>query len=109
MSRHSIALPATTPSANAIVVIGYDCGVRGPHYFCYIYDGAEATPYPIWHSWFTPGYHHVQQVARFEPVLAQWNIDLPSFIVKALEEDWVKNHLETEYCWQADGTFEQVR
>lgn len=109
MSRHSIALPATTSSATATVVIGYDCGAKGPHYFLYVFDGAEPTSQPAWHSWFTPGYHHVRDLERFGPVLAQWGITLPAFLVKVLEEDWVKNHLETEYCWHADGTFEQMR
>ncbi|MGI0813412.1 hypothetical protein ACRCPG_33060, partial [Pseudomonas aeruginosa] len=33
----------------------------------------------------------------------------PHFLKRALREDWVKTQLNTEYCWQADGSFDQIR
>lgn len=41
MSRHTIEMAATTSSGKALVVVGYDNGKTGPHYFCYVFDTTE--------------------------------------------------------------------
>lgn len=109
MSRHTIELPASTSSGRALVSVGYDNGVRGPHYFCYIFDATEPMATPLFNSLFSLGHMNAQQVSEFDAPLAQWGISLPDFISKALGEDWAKNQLDCDYCWQDDGTFDQIR
>lgn len=108
MSRHTIELPSSTPAGKAIVVTGYDNGMKGPHFFCYVFDASEPMTAPLWNSLFTLDHSHAQRPDEFDPVLAQWGITLPDFIARALGEDWVKNQLNCEYFWHSDGTFEQV-
>lgn len=108
MSRHSIELAASTKSGKALVVIGYQIGQHGPHYFCYLFDSTEPMTTPLWSSMFSLEHAHAQSPNEFAPVLADYGIELPDFLRKALEEDWVKNQLNCEYCWQDDGTFDQI-
>ncbi len=109
MSRHTIELPSTTSAGRAIVVIGFQVGASGPHYFCYVFDATEPMTTPIWNSMFAPGYGTAQEVDAFDEVLKSWGVTLPDFIKRALSEDWVKTQLNTEYCWQSDGCFDQIR
>ncbi|MDR8015437.1 hypothetical protein [Ectopseudomonas guguanensis] len=109
MSRHTIELPSTTSASRAIVVIGYQSGANGPHYFCYLFDATDPMTRPLWNSLFAPGYGEVQEADGFDEVLQKWGVQLPDFLKRALREDWVKNQLNTEYCWQADGSFDQIR
>jgi len=83
--------------------------MKGPHFFCYVFDASEPMTTPVWNSLFTLDYSHAQQASEFAPVLAQWGISLPDFIVRALGEDWAKNQLNCEYFWQDDGSFDQIR
>lgn len=108
MSRHTIELPSSTPAGMAIVVIGYQNGGNGPLYFCYLFDATEPMTTPLWNSMFSPGHAAIQETDGFDTVLEQWGVTLPDFIKRALGEDWVKNQLNTEYCWQADGSFDQI-
>lgn len=108
MSRHTIELPSTTAAGKALVVVGYDNGVKGPHFFCYVFDATEPMTTPLWNSLFTLEYSQAQRANEFGPVLMQWGITLPERLVDALTEDWAKNQLNCEYCWQQDGTFEQA-
>lgn len=109
MSRHTIELPATTATGKVILIVGYDNGVHGSHYFCYLFDTTEPMATSLWNSLFSPEHMNAQQVSEFEPVLATWGVELPGFIKDALTEDWAKNQLNCEYCWQEDGTFDQIR
>lgn len=108
MSRHTIELPSITDAGKAIVVTGYDNGVKGPHFFCYVFDATDPMTTPLWNSLFTLEYSKAQQMSEFVPVLAQWGITLPARLLTALAEDWAKNQLNCEYCWQQDGSFEQT-
>ncbi len=109
MSRHTIDLPSTTSAGRAIVVIGFQVGVSGPHYFCYVIDATEPMTTPIWNSLFAPGYGAVQDAGGFDEVLKSLGVTLPDFIKRALGEDWVKTQLNTEYVWHEDGSFDQIR
>lgn len=109
MSRHTIELPSTTSAGRAIVVIGYQNGSKGPHYFCYLFDATDPMTTPLWNSLFAPGYGAVQDADAYDEVLQQWGVALPGFIKQALREDWVKAQVNTEYCWQEDGSFDQIR
>lgn len=109
MSRHTIMLPSSSPSGRAIVVAGYSCGVRGPHYFCSLSDASAPITAQLWNSLFSLEHMRAQDVNEFDDILSQWGVALPAFIKRALEEDWAKNLSTTvEYCWQEDGSFEQV-
>lgn len=109
MSRHTIKLSSTTASGSALVVIGYQNGINGPHYFCYLFDATEPLDKPLWNSLFSLDHMCAQEASEFDAVLSEWGVVLPAFIKQALIEDWAKNQLNTEYCWQQDGTFDQVR
>lgn len=107
MSRHTIQLISTTASKLATVVIGYD-NTQGPHFFCWFQDSA-APQEMLWSSTSSHEFGHAQSPHEFDPILQSHGITLPSFIYQALEEDWAKNMLNCDYCWHADGTFEQQR
>lgn len=109
MSRHTMELPSITAAGKALVVVGYQTGLKGPHFFCYLFDMTEPMATPLWNSAFSVEHMHTQQVGEFDSVLSQWGVVLPDFIRLALAEDWAKNQLNTEYCWQEDGTFDQIR
>lgn len=109
MSRHTIELPSMTSAGRAIVVIGYQNGSNGPHYFCYLFDATDPMTTPLWNSLFAPGYGTAQDADAYDEVLQQWGVTLPGFIKQALREDWVKAQVNTEYCWQEDGSFDQIR
>ena len=109
MSRHTIELPATTPAGKVILAIGYDNTGSGPHYFCYLFDTTEPMTTPLWNSQFSLEHMHVKKVDEFREILATWGVMVPVFIQTALEEDWAKNQLNCEYCWQEDGSFDQIR
>lgn len=109
MSRHSIILPSTTSQGRALVVVGYSCGVRGPHYFCSISDATGHIDSHLWNSEFSLEHMRARNVDEFDAILAQWGVTLPAFIKRALVEDWAKNlKSPVEYCWQEDGSFDQV-
>jgi hypothetical protein len=92
-----------------MVVVGYQTGLNGPHFFCYLFDSSEIMETPLWNSLFSLEHRHAQQVDEFDLVLSQWGVRLPAFIKQVLREDWTKNQLACEYCWQLDGSFDQVR
>lgn len=109
MSRHSIEVSSGTAAGRALLVIGYSNGVKGPHFFCYLFDATEPMSTPLWNSMFSLEHMLVQNVDEFDPILSQWGVTLPAFLKSALREDWAKNiERVSEYCWQEDGTFEQV-
>ena len=109
MSRHTIELPSSTPAGRAVLIVGYTNGVRGPHYFCSLSDATPPITTQLWNSLFSLEHMRAQGVDEFDSVLSQWSVSLPAFIKRALEEDWAKNlSCAVEYCWQEDGTFDQV-
>lgn len=109
MSRHSIILSSTTSQGRAIVVVGYTSGIRGPHYFCSVSDATDSIVSELWNSQFSLEHMRAQGVDEFDDILSQWGVTLPGFIKRALEEDWAKNlKSPVEYCWQQDGSFDQV-
>lgn len=107
MSRHTIELPSSTQSQRAILVMGYDIS-RGPHFFAMLHDSQNMEQY-LWTSYTSPMYNLAQCPTEFEPVMEGFGVTIPAFIVQALKEDWEKNQLGTDYHWQEDGTFTQVR
>lgn len=109
MSRHTIELPSTTAAGKVVVATGYQLGPAGPHYFCYLFDATEPMATPLWNSMFSLEHMHAQQVSEFDDVLAGYGVVLPDFVRRALDEDWAKNKLNCEYCWQEDGSFDQTR
>lgn len=108
MSRHTVELPATTDSGRALLVAGYQNGTKGPHFFCYLFDIGEPTATQLWNSMFSLDHMLAQQPDEFDEALSQWGVVMPDFIKLGLAEDWAKNQLNCEYCWQEDGTFEQI-
>lgn len=109
MSRHSIELPSATEAGRVLMVIGYANGIKGPHFFCHLFDATEPMTTPLWNSMFSLDHMCAQDVDEFDPILNQWGVSLPPFIKQALREDWAKNiEKVVEYCWHEDGSFEQV-
>jgi hypothetical protein len=110
MTRHTIELASTTAAGKALVVVGYQIGLNGPHFFCYLFDSTQPMATPLWNSMFSLHHMHAQDVGEFDEILAQWGVVLPDFIKAALTEDWAKNlSTHQEFCWQADGLFDQIR
>jgi hypothetical protein len=110
VSRHTIELPSTTAAGKALVVVGYEIGQNGPHFFCHLFDSTEPMATPLWNSLFSLEHIHAQDVSEFDLVLGQWGVVLPEFIRQALAEDWSKNLAShQEFCWQEDGAFDQIR
>lgn len=109
MSRHTIELPSSTPAGRAVVVVGYTNGVRGPHFFCSLSDATPPITTQLWNSLFSLEHMRAQRTDEFDQILSQWAVALPVFIKRALEEDWAKDlRYPVEYCWQEDGSFDQV-
>ena len=109
MSRHMIQLPSSTAAGRAVVTVGYTSGVRGPHFFCSLSDATPPITTQLWNSLFSLEHMRAQNVDDFDTILSQWSVSLPPFIKRALQEDWAKNLKgPVEYCWQEDGTFDQV-
>lgn len=107
MSRHTIELPSTTQSGRAVLIMGFEI-IRGPHIFAMLHDAEDTSNY-VWASFTSPMFMNAQCPTEFIPVMDGFGVEIPVFIIQALQEDWFKQQLGTEYTWQEDGTFTQVR
>ena len=108
MSQHSIMLHSATAQGRIMVVAGYTNGIRGPHFFCSLIDATEPNSH-LWNSQFSLEHMRAQSPDEFDEILTEWGVTLPGFIKRALEEDWAKDlKSPVEYCWQDDGSFDQI-